>query len=240
MTLLSEGFLPAALSAAHRRAWVEAYARTRDAASVCATFGISRPTLRNWCARHDRHGEAGLESASPVPRRSPGRKLLTADRSDFRDWKSERCSLAQMQRRLTERGVSVSIPTIRRTLAGATGVPAPATPGSSAGPSLFDTLFLALADGVTSGSLRPGDKLEKEVLRLLTARISPGEIAQLRQHVRQQADAERRGEGYIRALADRPPPTASHAVRQRLPAQLRPGAGFGHGAPSCAVNNHRA
>lgn len=306
--------MPAASSALQRRAWVEAYARTRDAAAVCATFGISRPTLRKWCARHDRHGKAGLESASPVPRRSPGRKLFPADRSDLRDWQSENCSLAQMQRRLAERGVSVSIPTIRRALAGTTGAPPAATPVGAAGPSLFDTLipddtlFRALADRITSGSLRPGDTLdgsslarehragrrsiraairslaaiglvaiapgnaavvtappvqmiadayaarrllEIEIVRDLAAWIGPGEIARLRQHVRQQADAERRGDKVtvVRLLTDFHLllATLSGNVFLRSFVQaLASVTALGvlvydqDAAPSCAVDDHRA
>jgi transposase-like protein len=41
-----------------RLAWVELYAKTRDAGLVCRRCGISRPTLRKWWRRYQADGEA--------------------------------------------------------------------------------------------------------------------------------------------------------------------------------------
>ena len=306
--------MPAAVSAARRLAWVEAFARTRDTAAVCATFGISRPTLRKWCARHAQDGVRGLENASAAPKHSPGRKLFPADAQRVRAWRAAGQSLSQIQLLLSERGVSVSVPTIRRALAAATDIPASATAAPSARPSLFatlipdDTVFRALAERITSGSLRPGDPLDEpalarehragrrsvraalrslasiglvsidpcnaavvtappvqmvadayaarrlveiEIVRLLAARIGPDDIAQLRQHVRQQADAERRGDkvSFVRLLTDFHLLLAAlsgNVFLQNFVHALASITALGvlvydqDRAPSCAVDDHRA
>lgn len=306
--------MPAAASAAQRMAWVDAYARTRDAAAVCAMFGISRPTLRKWCARHAQHGAHGLGNASPAPHHSPGRKLFSADTQFVRASRAAGCSLSQIQRLLRERGVSVSISTVRRAVADPVPLPASRPPSHSPRPSLFDTLipddtvFRALAERITSGNLRPGDPLDEpalarehragrrsvraalrsltsiglvsiasgsvavvtapsaqmvadayaarrlleiEIVRLLAARIEPAEIALLRQHVRRQADAERRGDkvSFVRLLTDFHLLLAAlsgNVFLQNFVYALASITALGvlvydqDSAPSCAVDDHRA
>ena len=70
--------MPEAGGATERLAWVEQFAQTRDAASVCRQFAISRATLRKWWLRYEASGPAGLEEASRKPRSSPNRKVFEA------------------------------------------------------------------------------------------------------------------------------------------------------------------
>lgn len=306
--------MPAAASAEQRMAWVDAYARTRDAAAVCAAFHISRPTLRKWWARHAEAGPGGLENVSAAPRHSPGRKLFAPEINLVREWHEAGDGLAQIQRALAERGTAVSVPTIRRALSRLPTSAAAPTRVVPDRPGLFDTLvpddivFRDLAERITGGRLRPGDRLDEpglarehkagrrsvraalrslasiglvsieagrdaivtappaqmiadayaarrlveiEIVRLLAARITPSEIAVLRQHVRRQADAERRGDkvSFVCLLTD-----------FHLLLSLMSGNAFLHnfvramasitvlgvlvydqdGAPSCAVDDHRA
>jgi transposase-like protein len=62
--------MPEAGGAAERLAWVQQFAQTRDAASVCRQFAICRATLRKWWLRYEANGLAGLEEASH------GRRLI--------------------------------------------------------------------------------------------------------------------------------------------------------------------
>ena len=64
--------MPEAGSATERLAWMEQFAQTRDAASVCRQFAISRATLRKWWLRYEASGPAGLEEAQAA---SHGRRL---------------------------------------------------------------------------------------------------------------------------------------------------------------------
>ena len=51
------------------------YKETGDAGLTCRRCGVSRPTLRKWLRKFDKHGLAGLETTRSHPLRSPNRKL---------------------------------------------------------------------------------------------------------------------------------------------------------------------
>ena len=93
--------------------------------------------------------------------------------------------------------------------------------------------------------------LEIEIVRLLAARIGASEIALLRQHVRQQADAERRGDkvSFVRLLTDFHLLLAAlsdNVFLKNFVYALASITALGvlvydqDSAPSCAVDDHRA
>jgi len=251
---------------AERMAWVTEYGRSRNVAAVCARFGISRPTLRKWWARYEASGAEGLHDRSRAPHASPNRKVFAADAAAIRALRADGQSLAGIQAAMRERGLHVSMPTIRRALeaqarrVGAARVPA--TPGQGLFGTIMpdDPLFRALAARITGGDLHPGERLAEEALarhyhagrtrvraalqvlamiglvrmegrtavvetpsaqtvadayaarrlveggivRTLAAQATTADIAVLRQHIRRQADAERRSDKVtlVRLLTD--------------------------------------
>jgi transposase len=58
-----------------RLKWIKLYQETNNAGLVCLRCGISRPTLRKWWSRFQKHGEDGLKSLSKKPHSSPNQKL---------------------------------------------------------------------------------------------------------------------------------------------------------------------
>jgi transposase-like protein len=64
------------MDARTRLGWVRLYEQLGNAGVVCRRCGISRPTLRKWWRRYQAGGEAGLETRSHRPHRSPGRKVF--------------------------------------------------------------------------------------------------------------------------------------------------------------------
>lgn len=54
---------------------IKLYQETNNAGLVCLRCGISRPTLRKWWSRFQKHGEDGLKSISKKPHSSPNQKL---------------------------------------------------------------------------------------------------------------------------------------------------------------------
>jgi transposase-like protein len=64
------------MDARTRLGWVRLYEQLGNAGVVCRRCGISRPTLRKWWRRYQAEGEAGLETRSHRPHRSPGRKVF--------------------------------------------------------------------------------------------------------------------------------------------------------------------
>jgi transposase len=59
-----------------RLGWVKLYQERGDAGFVCRRCGVSRPTLRKWVRRHEKHGIDGLHDQSKRPKRSPNRKVF--------------------------------------------------------------------------------------------------------------------------------------------------------------------
>jgi transposase InsO family protein len=58
-----------------RLRWVILYLDTKDAGLVCRKCGISRPTLRHWVRRYQKEGEAGLQSKTKRPHKTPEKKV---------------------------------------------------------------------------------------------------------------------------------------------------------------------
>lgn len=183
------------VSAATRLEWIAAFERTGDAASVCALYGISRPTLRKWWGRYRRHGTAGLAEASRAPRHSPGRRIFAAELAAARALQAQGLGARAIQAALREgHGIVVSESTVRRALCpnrdpsgpGLSPHPAPIPPSAAPVPSpppplatagLFgavmpdDPVFRRLAAAIASGGLRPGAPLDEPAL---AARLGAG------------------------------------------------------------------
>lgn len=83
-----------------RLRWMRMYHETGNAGRVCARCGISRPTLRKWLCRYQEDGEAGLQSQSRRPLRSPNRKVSEADRATILQLRAERKSAWRIQNEL--------------------------------------------------------------------------------------------------------------------------------------------
>jgi transposase InsO family protein len=58
--------------------WVQQYKEIGNAGVVCLRCGISRPTLRLWWQRYQKHGLSGLQEQSRRPATSPNRKAEPA------------------------------------------------------------------------------------------------------------------------------------------------------------------
>src|SRR3712207_6554581 len=64
------------MDARTRLGWTRLYEQIGNAGGVCRRCGIARPTLRKRWRRYQVEGEAGLETRSPRPHRSPDRKVF--------------------------------------------------------------------------------------------------------------------------------------------------------------------
>jgi hypothetical protein len=163
--------MPEARGATERLAWVELFAQTRDAASVCRQFAICRATLRKWWLRYEARGPAGLEEASRKPRSSPNRKVFEAEAALIHDMRSHGFGVSRIRTELRAgHGVDVSGTTVRKILRGSSGQPFPGRATVPASPSLFaaalpdDGISRLLAAAISKGSFRPGERLTEELL----------------------------------------------------------------------------
>ncbi len=155
-----------------RLRWVTEYERTGQAAAVCAAFGISRPTLRKWVERFRTLGPAGLQERPRTPARSPNRKIHAAEEAlILRLRRDRRLGLHRLRRELREaHGLTVSADTILKVLrrGGEGRLPDPAPPPADPPPlpaaARPDGLAGTITDLITSGALRPGDKLSEAAL----------------------------------------------------------------------------
>lgn len=160
-------------TAAIRLRWMELLQRTGNAAEVCAAFGISRPTLRKWSRRFEERGPAGLQEPTRAPASSPNRKVFAAEEALILSLRREkRLGVHRLRSELRHgHGLELSADTILKVLRRAgepsLGRPPPADPSVDAVaepvPSQ-DGLAGAIAELITTGALRPGEKLSEAVL----------------------------------------------------------------------------
>jgi len=105
------------LEARKRLAWVQLYEETHDAGVVCNRCGISRPTLRLWLKRYQQFGEAGLQSQSRRPHRSPAVKVTPEYEQWILDLRKRRLGARRIQSELLRlHKVKVSTATIHKVL----------------------------------------------------------------------------------------------------------------------------
>lgn len=150
--------------------WVRSYERSRDATATCRQYGISRATLRKWWLRYEAEGPAGLQERSRAPHRSPNRRAGEKEVAlvlALRDLAPPR--IAEALR--AEYGLALSTSTIRRVLARARpeAVPLPAARRAAprvalTDPAMEEGLTAQLAEAITQGLYRPGEKLTEEGL----------------------------------------------------------------------------
>ena len=101
-----------------RLRWIEAYEASGSAGSVCARFGISRPTLRKWWRRYQEAGPEGLVDTSRRPASSPNRKVFAREEALILELrKNEGLGVHRLKSELKRRhGVALSAETILKTL----------------------------------------------------------------------------------------------------------------------------
>lgn len=83
-----------------RLRWVLMYHETGNAGLVCASCGISRPTLRKWLQRYRDAGEEGLRSQSRRPLNSPNRKVSETGRETILRLRAENKGARRIQNEL--------------------------------------------------------------------------------------------------------------------------------------------
>jgi DNA-binding GntR family transcriptional regulator/transposase-like protein len=171
-------------TAAERHRWVQMLQDCGSVAQVCATFGISAPTLRKWRRRFEATGVAGLEEASRAPASSPHQKVFAAQEALIVGLRqTERLGVHRLRAALRDRhGFEVSADTILKVLRRAgepplrAGRPGPGTqvavPATNANPPTQGSVAGGVAELITQGTLRPGEKLSEGALasRLGTGR----------------------------------------------------------------------
>jgi len=149
--------------------WVRSYEQSRDATATCREHGISRATLRKWWQRYEAEGPNGLAERSRAPRRTP-RKTGSHEENAILALRTRGLGLRRIQAALqAEYGAALSLSTIRRVLARtAPDPPAPARrpPPRSvlAETAAEEGLAATLAEAITRGGFRPGEKLTEEGL----------------------------------------------------------------------------
>lgn len=163
---------------AEKRRWMEMIDGGATAISVCAQFGITPPTLRKWRRRFVAAGEAGLEEPSRAPARSPNRKVFVEEAALIVGLRrAEGLGVHRLRAALKARhGLDLSVDTILKALHRAgeptfragrrdPAKPTPAVaPNGSAPPFPQAGITGEIADLITTGVLRPGDKLSEAAL----------------------------------------------------------------------------
>ena len=149
-----------------RLQWMAMLQQTQSAAQVCAAFGISRPTLKKWSDRYQRLGPPGLDEPSRAPATSPNRKIFPEQAALILALRREQgLGLHRLRAALRDdHGLDVSADTVLKVLRragepnlrGQKPPPQPATPP--------DPASATIADLITSGALRPGEKLSESAL----------------------------------------------------------------------------
>ncbi len=106
------------MDARTRLGWIRLYEQIGNAGVVCRRCGIARPTLRKWWRRYQAEGEAGLETRSHRPHRSPGRKVF--DRQEtliLRLRRERRLGIKMLRNELARRhGLKLALDTIHKVL----------------------------------------------------------------------------------------------------------------------------
>jgi transposase InsO family protein len=106
------------MEARTRLGWVRLYEQLGNAGVVCRRCGISRPTLRKWWRRYQAGGEAGLETRSRRPHRSPGRKVFDEQEMlILRLRRERRLGIKRLRNELARRhGLKLALDTIHKVL----------------------------------------------------------------------------------------------------------------------------
>ena len=106
------------MDACTRLGWVRLYERLGNAGVVCRRCGIARPTLRKWWRRYQAEGEAGLETRSRRPHRSPNRKVFADEEALILRLRRERKLGIKMLRNEPARrhGLKLALDTIHKVL----------------------------------------------------------------------------------------------------------------------------
>lgn len=173
-----------------RLEWVEMFERTGHAGLVCDRFGISRPTLRKWVRRYQERGAIGLEETSRRPTSSPNRKVFEREEQLILELRrTQGLSMTKLRDELRRtHGIELSADTItkvlrrvgepvkrasgRRRAAAAASLPnagyfgwlgAEQRPAVS-GLAGDDPVATAIADLISQGEFKPGQKLSERLL----------------------------------------------------------------------------
>ena len=106
------------MDARTRLGWIRLHEQIGDAGLVCRRCGIARPTLRKWWRRYQAEGEAGLETRSHRPHRSPGRKVLAEQEALILHLRRERkLGIKRLRNELIRRhGLKLALDTIHKVL----------------------------------------------------------------------------------------------------------------------------
>jgi transposase InsO family protein len=106
------------MDACTRLGWVRLYEQLGNAGLVCRRCGIARPTLRKWWRRYQAQGEAGLETRSRRPRRSPNRKVFADEEAlILRLRRERRLGIKMLRNELARRhGLKLALDTIHKVL----------------------------------------------------------------------------------------------------------------------------
>jgi DNA-binding GntR family transcriptional regulator len=185
-----------------RARWIEAYRQSGNAGRVCTEFGISRPTLRKWLRRYEELGPDGLHEENRRPLHSPNRKVFAREEALILDLRRTRkLGVQKLRQELRdEHGVDLSSDTILKVLRRAgepsrrrrrtapppeagnpvMGDPAEMPGNGFHGISPDDHIATAIAELITHGRFRPGQKLSEQAL---AARLGVGRT-QIREALR--------------------------------------------------------
>ena len=106
------------MDACTRLGWVRLHEQLGNAGVVCRRCGIARPTLRKWWRRYRAQGEAGLETRSRRPRRSPNRKVFADEEAlILRLRRERRLGIKMLRDELARRhGLKLALDTIHKVL----------------------------------------------------------------------------------------------------------------------------
>ena len=106
------------MDARTRLGWVRLYEQLGKAGVVCRRCGIARPTLRKWWRRYQAEGEAGLETRSHRPHRSPDRKVFAEEEAlILRLRRERRLGIKMLRNELARRhGLKLALDTIHKVL----------------------------------------------------------------------------------------------------------------------------
>ena len=165
-------------TSADRRRWMEMIGRGASATAVCDHFGITPPTLRKWRRRFVEAGEDGLEEPSRAPAQTPNRKVFAEEEALIVELRrTEGLGVHRLRAALqTRHGLLLSVDTILKALhragepalrAGRRGRAQPIRPAPPNGPAPSPPqagITAEVADLITAGVFRPGEKLSEAAL----------------------------------------------------------------------------
>src|SRR3712207_7104198 len=105
------------MDARTRLGWIRLYEQLGSAGVVCRRCGIARPTLRKWRRRYQAEGEAGLETRSHRPHRSPDRMVFAEEALILRLRRERRLGIKMLRNELARRhGLQLALDTIHKVL----------------------------------------------------------------------------------------------------------------------------